>query len=116
VNLANILACFIIPMSRRVVCKRAEEKYTFIKFRNGRFPVTFMCKVLKVHRVAATTPGCKIPNVSVIRTTRICLATLNSFWLVSGGVYGYRKITKDIYEGVKVLVGTHASLNISMFY
>jgi hypothetical protein len=50
VNLINVIACVIIPMSCCVLGKRVEEKYTFIKFRNGRFPVTLMCKVLKVHR------------------------------------------------------------------
>ena len=49
-NLTNVIACVIILMSCCVLVKRVEEKYTFIKFRNGRFLVTLMCKVLKVHR------------------------------------------------------------------
>jgi hypothetical protein len=83
-------------MSRRVLCKRVEQKYTFIKSRNDRFPVSLTCKVLKVHR-SGYFAWLQYPQCQRKKGDAHLLGYVKQFWPESGGVYGYRKITKDIY-------------------
>ena len=54
-----------------------------------------MCKVLRVHRSSYFAWLCE-PRCQRKKDDAYLLGYIKQFWLESGGVYGYRKITKDM--------------------
>ena len=72
-------------------------KYRFVADHSHEFPVTRMCRVL-----AVSTSGYyawrRAPKSRQSRANERLLGLIKQFWLESGGVYGYRKIFRDLRE------------------
>src|SRR5690606_34668732 len=94
-----------IKGGRRVLCRRVKEKYTSIKSRIHRFPVRTMCRVLGVHH-SGFYAWLREPKSKREADDNYFLGYIKQFWLESGGVYGYRKVYKDL-----LAVGEHCGKN-----
>ena len=73
----------------------SRRKIHVYKSHKDRFPVTLMCKVLKIHR-SGYYAWLRDPQCQRKKDDAYLLGFVKQFWLESGGVYGYRKITMDM--------------------
>jgi putative transposase len=61
------------------------------------FRLSVMCRVLKIHRSGYYAWLASPQSVRATSDQRL-LGLIKQFWLESGGIYGHRKITKDLRD------------------
>lgn len=72
-------------------------RYAFIKQHEPQYPVRRLCQVMQVNR-AGYYAWRKEPATAKQQEDRRITGLIKQFWLESGGVYGYRKITDDLRD------------------
>ena len=72
-------------------------RYAFIKAHEPRYPVRRMCHVMAVHPSGYYAWRQQPVTVKHQEDQRLT-GLIKQFWLESGGVYGYRKITDDLHD------------------
>ena len=72
-------------------------RYAFIKEHEPLYPVRRLCQVMQVNR-AGYYAWRKEPVTPKQKEDRRLVGLIKQFWLESGGVYGYRKITDDMHD------------------
>ena len=72
-------------------------RYAFIKQHEPQYPVRRLCQVMQVNR-AGYYAWRKEPVTAKQQEDRRITGLIKQFWLESGGVYGYRKITDDLRD------------------
>lgn len=72
-------------------------RYAFIKAHEPQYPVRRLCYVMQVNR-AGYYAWRKEPVSAKQQEDRRITGLIKQFWLESGGVYGYRKITDDLHD------------------
>lgn len=72
-------------------------KYTFIRDNSGAWPVRWLCRMLEVHP-SGYYAWCRQPRSTRSKADERLTGLIKQFWLESGGVYGYRKIFRDLRE------------------
>jgi putative transposase len=72
-------------------------RYAFIKQHEPQYPVRRLCHVMQVNR-AGYYAWRKQPVTPKQQEDRRITGLIKQFWLESGGVYGYRKITDDLHD------------------
>jgi len=76
-------------------------RYTFIRAHSGSWPVRRLCRLFDVHP-SGYYAWCKQPRSARAKVNQRLTGLSKQFWLERGGVYGYRKIRKDLRD-----VGEH---------
>ncbi len=72
-------------------------RYAFIQKHEPQYPVRRLCHVMQVNR-AGYYAWRKQPVTPKQQEDRRIAGLIKQFWLESGGVYGYRKITDDLHD------------------
>lgn len=72
-------------------------RYAFIKQHEPQYPVRRMCHVMSVHP-SGYYAWRKQPVTPKQQEDRRITGLIKQFWLESGGIYGYRKITDDLHD------------------
>ena len=72
-------------------------RYAFIKQHESQYPVRRLCQVMQVNR-AGYYAWRKEPVTAKQQEDRRITGLIKQFWLESGGVYGYRKITDHLRD------------------
>ncbi len=72
-------------------------RYAFIKEHEPQYPVRRMCHVMAVHP-SGYYAWRKEPVSAKQKDNQRLTGLIKQFWLESGGVYGYRKITDDLHD------------------
>jgi putative transposase len=80
-------------------------RYTFIRAHSDSWPVRRLCWLFDVHP-SGYYAWCKQPRSARAKVNQRLTGLIEQFWLESGGVYGYRKIRKDLRD-----VGEHCGEN-----
>ncbi len=80
-------------------------RYTFIRTNQNDFPLSLLCKTMKVNR-SGYYAWLKQPLSKKAKEDQRLTGLIKQFWLESGCVYGYRKIHSDLRE-----VGEHVGKN-----
>ena len=80
-------------------------RYAFIKTHCSAWPVRRLCRLLEVHP-SGYYAWLREPKSKQVRANERLLGLIKQFWLESGGVYGYRKVHRDLRE-----VGEHCGKN-----
>ena len=72
-------------------------RYAFIKEHEPQYPVRRMCHVMAVHP-SGYYAWRKEPVSAKQKDNQRLTGLIKQFWLESGGVYGYRKVTSDLRD------------------
>ncbi|WP_250658436.1 IS3 family transposase [Alkalimarinus coralli] len=95
----------ILKKANGVLRKRVRVRYTFIRTNQNDFPLSLLCKTMKVNR-SGYYAWLKQPLSKKAKEDQRLTGLIKQFWLESGCVYGYRKIHSDLRE-----VGEHVGKN-----
>jgi putative transposase len=72
-------------------------RYAFIRAHSTAWPVRRLCRLLELHP-SGYYAWCREPTSKRVRANERLLGLIKQFWLESGGVYGYRKVHRDLRE------------------
>jgi putative transposase len=72
-------------------------RYTFIRANSTVWPVRWLCRLLELHP-SGYYAWMKRPRCARSRANELLTGLIKQFWLESGGIYGYRKIHRDLRE------------------
>lgn len=72
-------------------------RYTFIRAHSTTWPVRWLCRLLEVHP-SGYYAWRRQPKSARAKADERLTGLIKQFWLESGGVYGYRKIHRDLRE------------------
>ena len=72
-------------------------RYQFIEDHRNDYPVTLLCRVMQVAR-SGYYAWIKQPKSARQKDNERLLGLIKQFWLESGGIYGYRKIHRDLRD------------------
>lgn len=72
-------------------------RYTFIRAHSTTWPVRWLCRLLEVHP-SGYYAWHRQPKSARAKANERLTGLIKQFWLESGGVYGYRKIHRDLRE------------------
>ena len=87
----------ILKRAGGVLCQPARVRYTFIRSHNASWPVRWLCRLLDVHP-SGYYAWCQRPRSTRQLEDERLTGLIKQFWLESGGVYGYRKIHRDLRD------------------
>ncbi|UKE71475.1 IS3 family transposase [Xanthomonas graminis] len=113
----------ILKKGRSVLCQAVRVRYAFMLDHEREFGLRSMCKVFGLHPSGYYAWRSKPMSPRAKDDARV-LCLIKQSWLESGGVYGYRKITRDLrdlgescgkhrtarlmrHEGLRAQVGYH---------
>lgn len=72
-------------------------RYAFVRDHQGEFAISNLCSMMKIHRSGYYAWLNRPKSPRRVEDDRL-LGLIKQFWLESGGIYGYRKIHKDLRE------------------
>lgn len=72
-------------------------RYAFVRAQEDHYPVRRLCRMMQVHPSGYYAWRAEPLSVRAKEDRRLS-GLIKQFWLESGGVYGYRKITDDLHE------------------
>ncbi|MGB5557045.1 MAG: IS3 family transposase [Paracoccaceae bacterium] len=87
----------ILKKGRRVLCQGVPVRYAFIRDHETRHTVRSLCRMMAVHPSGYYVWKAGAVSARTREDTRLN-GLIKQFWLESGGVYGYRKITDDLRD------------------
>ncbi|MCM5705631.1 IS3 family transposase [Larsenimonas salina] len=87
----------ILKKGHRVLRQRVRLRYAFIQDHADQYPVRRLCRMMAVHP-SGYYAWCRRTLSDRARDDQRLLGLIKHAWLESGGIYGYRKIHRDLRE------------------